>query len=78
MSSFTDEILQQLIDFIYKKETREKMNLYFLDPAAKYIIDYLNKNYDGKNLKQISRKLGYTCNWLQKVINKNGITKKNN
>lgn len=41
MSSFTDEILQQLIDFIYKKETREKMNLYFLDPAAKYIIDYL-------------------------------------
>ena len=30
---------------------------------------------DGKNLKQISRKLGYTCNWLQKVININGINK---
>ena len=43
--------------------------------SDKYIIDYLNKNYDGKNLKQISRKLGYTCNWLQKVINKNGINK---
>ena len=43
--------------------------------SDKYIIDYLNKNYDGKNLKQIARKLGYTCNWLQKVINKNGINK---
>ena len=43
--------------------------------SDKYIIDYLNKHYDGKNLKQISRKLGYTCNWLQKVINKNGINK---
>ena len=43
--------------------------------SDKYVIDYLNKHYDGKNLKQISRKLGYTCNWLQKVINKNGINK---
>ncbi|WP_411169275.1 Mor transcription activator family protein [Clostridium sp. MB05] len=41
--------------------------------SDKYIIEYLKKHYDGKNLKQISRKLGYTCNWLQKVINKNGI-----
>ena len=43
--------------------------------SDKYLIDYLNKYYDGKKLKQISRKLGYTCNWLQKVINKNGIRK---
>jgi hypothetical protein len=41
MSSFTDDILQQLIDFIYKKDTREKVNLYILDPAAKYVTDYL-------------------------------------
>ena len=31
--------------------------------------------YNGKNLKQISRNLGYTCNWLQKVIKKNEIKK---
>lgn len=41
MSSFTDEILQQLIDFLYKKDTREKMNLYILDPAAQYVLNYL-------------------------------------
>jgi hypothetical protein len=44
--------------------------------SDKYVIDYLSKHYNGKNLKQISRNLGYTCNWLQKVINMNGI--KNN
>ena len=27
-------------------------------------------------IQQISRNLGYTCNWLQKVINKNGIKKR--
>lgn len=43
--------------------------------SDKYVIDYLSKHYNGKNLKQISRRLGYTCNWLQKVINKNGINK---
>lgn len=44
--------------------------------SDKYVIDYLSKYYKGKNLKQISRNLGYTCNWLQKVIKRNGI--KNN
>ena len=44
--------------------------------SDKYAIEYLKKYYNGKNLKQISRKLGYTCNWLQKVINKNGINKR--
>lgn len=43
-----------------------------------YIVEYLSKNYNGKNLKQISRQLGYTCNWLQQVINKSGIRKKDN
>lgn len=41
MSTFTDDILQQLIDFVYKKDTREKVSLYFLDPAAKYMTSYL-------------------------------------
>lgn len=41
MSQFTDQILQQLFDYLYKKDTRDKMKLYMLDPAAKYITDYL-------------------------------------
>ena len=38
--------------------------------SQEYVVEYLIKNYNGKNLKQMSRELGYTCNWLQKIINK--------
>ena len=65
------DITQKVYENYKGQQITFPMRLY----SDKYIIDYLNKNYDGKNLKQISRKLGYTCNWLQKVINKNGINK---
>ena len=45
--------------------------------SKSYILEYLNKNYNGKNLKELSRKLGYTCNWIQQVISKEIIREKN-
>ena len=60
---------------VYESYKGQQVNFPMRLYSDKYVIDYLNKHYDGKNLKQISRKLGYTCNWLQKVINKNGISK---
>lgn len=44
--------------------------------SKKYIEEYLLKNYNGKNLKQLSRELGYTCNWLQQVISKLDVKEK--
>lgn len=44
--------------------------------SKKYIEEYLINHYNGRNLKQLSKKLGYTCNWLQQLINK--LTIKNN
>ena len=35
-----------------------------------YVEEYLINNYNGKNIKQLSRELGYTCNWLKQVVNK--------
>ena len=64
-----DEITLKVYENYKGQQVTFPMRLY----SDKYVIDYLDKNYNGKNLKQISRKLGYTCNWLQKVINKNGI-----
>lgn len=36
-----DEIFQQCVAEFYKKQNRDKINLYLLDPAAQYIKDYL-------------------------------------
>ena len=41
--------------------------------SKSYVEEYIIKNYNGKNIKEISRKLGYTCNWIQQVINKLNI-----
>lgn len=41
--------------------------------SKSYVEEYIIKNYNGKNIKEILRKLGYTCNWIQQVINKLNI-----
>ena len=41
--------------------------------SKSYVEEYIIKNYNGKNIKEISRRLGYTCNWVQQVINKLNI-----
>lgn len=33
-----------------------------------YILDYVRKNFDGSNIKKLSRELGYTEKWLKELI----------
>ncbi len=39
----------------------------FLD--RQYVIENMRKEYDGKNLKTIARKYGYSERWVRKIIN---------
>ncbi|MBD7916252.1 Mor transcription activator family protein, partial [Clostridium sp. Sa3CUN1] len=32
--------------------------------SKSYIKEYIKENYNGKNIKELSKELGYTCNWL--------------
>lgn len=41
LSDVTNQIIEQCIDEIHKKQNKERIRLYLLDPAAKYIRDYL-------------------------------------
>ncbi|MDU8966663.1 MAG: Mor transcription activator family protein [Clostridium sp.] len=67
-----EEITLQIYENYRGQQVTFPMRLY----SKKYIEEYLLKNYDGKNLKKLSRELGYTCNWLQQVINKLDINEK--
>lgn len=67
-----EEVTLRIYENYRGQQVTFPMRLY----SKKYIVDYLIKNYDGKNLKQISRQLGYTCNWLQQMINKANIKEK--
>lgn len=45
--------------------------------SKNYVKEYIIENYDGTNIKELSKELGYTCNWLQQLINKLEIRKNN-
>ena len=68
------EILGEEITFkIYENYRGQQVTFPMRLYSKNYIVEYLIKNYNGKNLKQLSRQLGYTSNWLQQVINKADI-----
>lgn len=64
-----EEIVLKIYDNYRGQQVTFPMRLY----SKKYIIKYLMQNYNGKNLKEISMELGYTCNWLQQLIRKEKI-----
>ncbi|WP_075810346.1 Mor transcription activator family protein [Clostridium perfringens] len=67
-----EEITLKIYENYRGQQVTFPMRLYSKD----YILEYLTKNYNGKNLKELSRKLGYTSNWLKQVINKESIREK--
>lgn len=67
-----EEITLKIYENYRGQQVTFPMRLY----SKSYILEYLTKNYDGKNLKELSRNLGYTCNWLQQVIKREEIREK--
>lgn len=61
-----EEITLKIYENFRGQQVTFPMRLY----SKSYVEEYIIKNYNGKNIKQISKKLGYTCNWVQQVINK--------
>lgn len=67
-----EEITLKIYENYKGQQVTFPMRLY----SKNYIVEYLIKNYNGKNLKELSRQLGYTSNWLQQVIKKINIKEK--
>ncbi|EGT3616826.1 Mor transcription activator family protein [Clostridium perfringens] len=67
-----EEITLKIYENYRGQQVTFPMRLY----SKSYILEYLTKNYNGKNLKELSRNLGYTCNWLQQVIKRESVKEK--
>lgn len=37
--------------------------------SSRFTAERIREEYDGKNIKQLARKYGYTEKWLRKIIN---------
>lgn len=44
--------------------------------SKEYVIRYLKEKYDGSNVRQLAKELDYSERWVQAIINRNGIIKK--
>lgn len=61
-----EEITQKIYQFYRGQQVTFPMRLY----SSQYTIEYLVHHYDGKNLKQLSRELGYTERWIKQLIDR--------
>lgn len=64
-----EETTKKIYEYYKGQQVTFPMRLYSKD----YILKYLSDKYDGTNLKQLSRNLGYTERWVKRLIDKNNI-----
>lgn len=61
-----EEITLKIYENYRGQQVTFPMRLY----SKLYILDYVRKNFDGNNIKRLSRELGYTEKWLKELIKK--------
>lgn len=64
-----EEIVVEINKHYKGQQVTFPMRLY----SKNYVIRYIKENYNGNNIKNISRELGYSQRWIQDLINRNNI-----
>lgn len=64
-----EEMTQKIYQFYRGQQVTFPMRLY----SNQYTIEYLVTHYNGQNLKQLSRELGYTERWIKQLIDRHKI-----
>lgn len=59
-----EEITHKIYQYYRGQQVSFPMRLY----SKKYTMNYLQKHYNGKNLKELSRQLGYSERWIKQLI----------
>lgn len=63
------EILGEELTYkIYQNYKGQQVNFPMRFFSSKYVDKYLKTNYNGKNLRELSRQLGYSERWIKQLI----------
>lgn len=65
------EIVREIYKYYKGQQITFPMRLY----SKEYVIKYISENYNGTNLKEIARELGYSERWIKQLINNNRLDK---
>lgn len=61
-----EEVTKKIYQFYRGQQVTFPMRSY----SNQYTIEYLTHHYNGQNLKQLSRELGYTERWIKQLIDR--------
>lgn len=66
-----EQLGEELVREIYKHYRGQQVTFPMRIYSKEYIIRYILENYDGNNLKEIARELGYSERWVKTLIDNN-------
>lgn len=64
-----EEVVRKINEHYKGQQVTFPMRLY----SKEYVIKYIKQNYDGKNIKELSRELEYSERWIKALIDKNDL-----
>ncbi|WP_297639033.1 Mor transcription activator family protein [uncultured Clostridium sp.] len=67
-----EEVVLRIYEHYKGQQVTFPMRIY----SKSFVIEYIMKNYNGKNIKEIARELGYTSNWIQQIVKKEKLREK--
>lgn len=66
-----EQLGEELVREIYKHYKGQQVTFPMRIYSKEYIIEYISINYNGDNLKEIARELGYSERWVKTLIDNN-------
>lgn len=70
-SDMYEELGEELVREIYEHYRGQQVTFPMRLYSKEYVIKYISDNYDGSNLKEIARVLGYSERWVKTLIDNN-------
>ena len=59
---------EEAVDKIFKFYRGQQVNFPMTLYSDEYMTNYINLNYDGINIRDIARELGYSERWIKDII----------
>ena len=69
MELIGEEMTQKIYHYYKGQQITFPVRMY----SKEYSRNYLSKHYNGQNLRQLSRELGYSERWIRHLIKRYGI-----
>ena len=67
-----EEMTQKIYHYYKGQQITFPVRMY----SKEYIIQYLSNHYNGQNLRQLSRELGYSERWIRQLVKRYEIGRK--